>query len=40
MAEELARQAAELAVRQLQEEHAVIRVTEAEHLSEPDNGEQ
>ncbi|TST73090.1 Cyclic nucleotide-gated cation channel beta-1 [Bagarius yarrelli] len=39
MAEELARQAAELAVRQLEEEHTVIRVTDPEHLSEPDNDE-
>ncbi|XP_058243389.1 cyclic nucleotide-gated cation channel beta-3 isoform X1 [Hemibagrus wyckioides] len=40
MAEELARQAAELAVRQLEEEHTVIRVTEPGSLSEPDSGEQ
>lgn len=40
MAEELARQAAELAVRQLEEEHSVIKVTEPERLSELDNGEQ
>ncbi|XP_046721282.1 cyclic nucleotide-gated cation channel beta-1 isoform X2 [Silurus meridionalis] len=40
MAEELARQAAELAVRQLEEEHTVIRITESERLSEQDNGEQ
>ncbi|KAK2848287.1 hypothetical protein Q7C36_009969 [Tachysurus vachellii] len=39
MAEVLARQAAELAVRQLEEEHNVIRVTEPEPLSEPDSGE-
>lgn len=40
IAEELARQAAELAVRQLEEEHTVIRVTESERVSEPDSGEQ
>ncbi|KAM9480708.1 uncharacterized protein cngb1a [Clarias gariepinus] len=39
MAEELARQAAELAVRQLEEEHTGIRVKETERLSEAENGE-